>query len=754
MNERLLKKHDVMISYSTKTKQVGDDVREILSAKGYDVWMAPESIPSGECYDNEIFAAIESSDLVLFLMSESSLESRWCKAELKYAVNVNKRVLPVRIDDVEFPYDKLGKISCILGKRQIYDMFPEYERKLHLVEEKVDALLHSEESVPKPYPVVSAEMQDLDSVCIGRQKETKEIADLLLDNDMVNVYGFGGMGKTCVVKKFFSDYFLSLPYVTIHVAKYNGSAKETIAHVPFVGFNESKYLSELRDDSITKEQALFDKKCEMLSNLSSTCLLIVDGMDYADQSEVDVIKSLGCHKIVVSRNRYDDVAGYEIGEMLEEDLIKFFEGVVGFDEQKEQIKQIISHVGKHTLTVSLIASYCREFEYTPQEVLDDGVCDDLEKYDSDDMNISDLLDKIPLSDQEIYCLKVLSLFPNGISKGKVQKVDREVVKTAQKLVKKNLVIGSSSTYQLHQIVRELVYEKYDMSADSLKPFLDTFLDVMRKLDFEENQLYLVLRTMDKVVGGKGDLLVKLYHYVGNWVCDYAYVSLFHVNKDLYKKANVCNQDLNNTKRLHFDRFEYAEQMQNKALALAQKTDSDYARHMLASITSMTGAANYNMNKFARAFECQKKALALAEQYLSDEEGTFHAILSRLGLTAIQLGEYDVALESFSRLYDIEARFNFARSSKANIVYRLGLLYKAKQDWQKAKDYFVETLEDDSNPLAESDYLLNLAEVCLQLNQKEEAKEYYLRGRQLRLSLMETDEAAQDFVDTYDKIYLG
>ena len=168
---------------------------------------------------------------------------------------------------------------------------------------------------------------------------------------------------------------------------------------------------------------------------------------------------------------------------------------------------------------------------------------------------------------------------------------------------------------------------------------------------------------------------------------------------------------------------------------------------------MVGAANYNMNKFARAFECQKKALELAEKYLSDEEGTFHAILSRIGLTAIQLGEYDVALTNFSRLYDIEARFDFTRSSKANIVYRLGLLYKAKQDWQKAKECFVETLEDNSNPLAESDYLINLAEVCLQLNQKDEAKGYYLRGRELRLSLMETDEAAQDFVSTYDPIYL-
>ena len=34
-----------------------------------------------------------------------------------------------------------------------------------------------------------------------------------------------------------------------------------------------------------------------------------------------------------------------------------------------------------------------------------------------------------------------------------------------------------------------------------------------------------------------------------------------------------------------------------------------------------------------------------------------------------------------------------------------------------------------------------------------AKTYYLRGRELRLSLMETDEATQDLIDAYDHVYL-
>ncbi len=753
MNERLLKKHDVMISYSTKTKEVGDDVRQILTEQGYDVWMAPESIPSGECYDNEIYAAIENSELILFLMCEPSLSSRWCNSELKYAANINKRVLPVRIEDVENPYDKLGKISCILGKRQIYDMFPAYERKLNLIAEKVRTLLTSEETVLHPYPVISAEMQDLDSGCIGRGKEIAEINRLLSDKDALNVYGFGGMGKTCVIKRFFSEYFLSLPYLTVHVAKYTNSVCSTVAHIPFVGFNEEKYLSEIRDETITKDDALFAKKTELLNALNNTCLLIIDGMDYAPIEEVEAITALKCHKIIVSRNRYDGLTPYEITEMTDDDLLRFFEGVTAFDEQKDLIFEIINRVGRHTLTVSLIASYCREFEYSPQEILEDGVLEDLQKYDADEKKISDLLDKIPLSDEEIYCLKILSLFPNGISKGKLQKVDREVVRIAQRLVKKSLVIGSSSTFQLHQIVRELVNEKFDMNVDTLQPFLSTFLDVMRKLDIEENEMYYVLTNMEKTLTGKGDLLIKLYHYIGTWVCDYAYMSLFHVNRDLYK-TNVCSQDINNTKELHFERFLYAEQMQLKALSLAKVTDSDYARRAITNITSMVGAANYNMNKFERAFQFQKDALVLAEKYLTEQDGAYNAVLSRLGLTSLRVDEWDIGLACFTRLLEIGERNNFKTHSKSSILYRLGLFYKFKKEFILAKDYFLQALaEPDNSLLAISELYLHLAETAKKAGEDEEAKAYYLKAREIRLTLMETEEAAQDFIANCDALYL-
>ena len=75
--ESTLKKHDIMISYSSKLKDVADDICYFLQECQFDVWMAPYSIPSGEDYINEIYAAIDNSEIVLFVLSDPSLKSEW-----------------------------------------------------------------------------------------------------------------------------------------------------------------------------------------------------------------------------------------------------------------------------------------------------------------------------------------------------------------------------------------------------------------------------------------------------------------------------------------------------------------------------------------------------------------------------------------------------------------------------------------------------------------------------------------------------
>ena len=98
------------------------------------------------------------------------------------------------------------------------------------------------------------------------------------------------------------------------------------------------------------------------------------------------------------------------------------------------IIQILKDIGYHTLTAKLIACYAFDIGLLPSEVVADGVINDLALYDNQDEQISTIIDKYKLEDNELYALRVLALFPNGISKGKFQKLDRVTLRLYPQLV--------------------------------------------------------------------------------------------------------------------------------------------------------------------------------------------------------------------------------------------------------------------------------------------------------------------------------
>ena len=108
-------KYDIMISYSTRRKEVAIDIFDTLIEFGYNVWMAPISIPSGSDYRDEIYSAIDNSNMILFVLCEESLNSTWCQNELIYSIKQNKILLRIQISYVLTQYDKLGEINYSLG---------------------------------------------------------------------------------------------------------------------------------------------------------------------------------------------------------------------------------------------------------------------------------------------------------------------------------------------------------------------------------------------------------------------------------------------------------------------------------------------------------------------------------------------------------------------------------------------------------------------------------------------------------------
>lgn len=106
--------YDVFISYSRKDYVDENDkvipgnvvskIKDCLSAAEISYWFDEEGIYSGDNFTEKIPANIEKSKVFLFLASVNSNQSKWTSKEIGCAENMEKRIIPVRID--KSPYNK------------------------------------------------------------------------------------------------------------------------------------------------------------------------------------------------------------------------------------------------------------------------------------------------------------------------------------------------------------------------------------------------------------------------------------------------------------------------------------------------------------------------------------------------------------------------------------------------------------------------------------------------------------------------
>jgi hypothetical protein len=85
------------ISYSRSVKSEVSRLVELLRAKGHDVWWDAD-ISAGQPWWGTILDKIEWCEIFVFVTSEKSVQSAYCMAELKYATDRNRPILPFVID--------------------------------------------------------------------------------------------------------------------------------------------------------------------------------------------------------------------------------------------------------------------------------------------------------------------------------------------------------------------------------------------------------------------------------------------------------------------------------------------------------------------------------------------------------------------------------------------------------------------------------------------------------------------------------
>lgn len=96
-----MKKYDIFISYSREDIAVVEPfVRDLERTVGVSCWIDWTGIESGSQFEEVIVNAINSVEVVLFFLSENSMQSKYVKMEISYAYNenVSKKVVPIVID--------------------------------------------------------------------------------------------------------------------------------------------------------------------------------------------------------------------------------------------------------------------------------------------------------------------------------------------------------------------------------------------------------------------------------------------------------------------------------------------------------------------------------------------------------------------------------------------------------------------------------------------------------------------------------
>lgn len=98
---------DIFISYSRRDSDFMAMLHKRLTDEGHDVWVDWEDIPPTADWWEEIESAIEEAHVFAFIISANSVHSDICRQEIQYAIDNNKRFIPVlyqEIDDVDAPY--------------------------------------------------------------------------------------------------------------------------------------------------------------------------------------------------------------------------------------------------------------------------------------------------------------------------------------------------------------------------------------------------------------------------------------------------------------------------------------------------------------------------------------------------------------------------------------------------------------------------------------------------------------------------
>jgi hypothetical protein len=96
---------EIFLSHSSRNRHTANSLAEILRGHNLRVWYSDTNIRNAEQWHDAIGRALKRCDWFIVLVSEDSINSRWVKMELMYAlrrIQYKDHILPILIQECDF----------------------------------------------------------------------------------------------------------------------------------------------------------------------------------------------------------------------------------------------------------------------------------------------------------------------------------------------------------------------------------------------------------------------------------------------------------------------------------------------------------------------------------------------------------------------------------------------------------------------------------------------------------------------------
>lgn len=111
--------NEVFLSHSGDDEEFVTSVASILRRHGISVWYSKTNIRGGQKWHDEIGVALNRCDWFVLILSPNSVNSKWVKRELLFALQENRfenKIVPLLYKECEF-----ANLSWVLPSFQIID---------------------------------------------------------------------------------------------------------------------------------------------------------------------------------------------------------------------------------------------------------------------------------------------------------------------------------------------------------------------------------------------------------------------------------------------------------------------------------------------------------------------------------------------------------------------------------------------------------------------------------------------------------